>query len=110
MQVERGKGDRWRELWEKYTKPTYDELLTNGTILTYVVAVQQVHTDNPGWRYVWYVAPSADAVDKVRAAFVALGKKRTAEENRGIAAAFDEVTVAGAHWDYFARVLNYAHK
>jgi len=108
--VQPGKGREWRELWEKYAKPTYDELLANGTISRYVVEVEHVHTEDPGWRFIVYVAPNAEAVDKVRAAFVALGEKRSSEENRAISDAFAEVTVAGAHWDFFGRVTNYAHK
>jgi len=109
-QVKPGKGREARELWEKYSKPTYDELLANGTISLYKLEVEHVHTESPGWRGVVYVAPSADAVDKVRAAFLALEQKRSSEENRAIGDAFAEVTVAGAHWDFFARVTNYAHK
>ncbi len=109
-QVQPGKAREWRELWDKYTKATYDELQANGTISGYWVEVEHVHTQNPGWRYIAYVAPSADAVDKVREAFAALERKRSPEENRAIGAAFADVIVPGSHWDYFARVTNYAHK
>ena len=110
LQVKPGKGQEWRDLWEKYTKATYDELQANGTLASYEVEVEQVHTESPAWRFIVYVAPSADAVDKVRAAMAALGEKRSAEERRTISAAFEEVVVPGAHWDYFAHVQNYAHK
>ncbi len=110
LQVQPGKAREWRELWDKYTKPTYDELQTNGTISGYWVEVEHVHTQNPGWRYIAYVAPSADAVDKVREAFAALERKRSPEENRAIGAAFADVIAPGSHWDFFGRVSNYAHK
>lgn len=109
-QVQPGKGGDWRDLWDKYTKPTYDELFANGTILSYSIDVEQIHTENPGWRYVVYVAPNIEAVDKVNAAFRALIEKRSPEERRGIGEAFADVTVAGAHWDLLAQVLGYAHK
>ncbi len=109
-QVQPGKGQEWRELWDKYTKPIYDELLADGTILGYWIDVEQVHTDNPNWRYVVYLAPNADAVGKVGAAFEAAGQKRGAEANRGIGRAFADVTVAGVHRDFFARVTHYAQK
>jgi len=108
--VQPGKGQQWREFWEKYTKPTYDELVADGTIAGYSVDVEQVHTDDPGWRFVVFVAPSADAVDKVNAAFQALFRKRGPEENRGIFATQAELTVAGVHRDSFARVPAYARK
>lgn len=110
VQVQPGKGQQWRELWEKYTKPVYDELQANGTISMYELVVEHVHTEDPGTRFVAYVTPSADGLDKVRAALAAAGEKRSAEENRAIGAAFAEVTVAGAHRDFFARVSAYAHK
>ncbi len=109
-QVQPGKGDEFRKLWEKYAKPTYDELLANGTITYYELEVEDVHTQNPGWRYVVSIAPSAEAVDKVNATFVALNQKRSAEEREGISAMFREVTVPGAHWDYVARIASYAQK
>jgi len=109
-QVKPGKGQEWRELGDKYGKPLYDELLANGTITFYSVDVEYVHTYDPGLRYVVYITPTADGVDKVRAAIVARNQKRSAEENRAIGDAFAEVTVAGTHRDFFARILAYAQK
>ncbi len=109
-QVQPGKGQEWRELWDKYNKPVYDELLANGTILAYWIDVEQVHTDNPNWRYVVYLAPNADAFEKINAAFEAAAQKRGPDANRGIGRAFADVTVAGVHRDYFARVTHYAQK
>jgi hypothetical protein len=109
-QVQPGKGEEWRELFDKYNKPVYDELLTNGTISAYWVEVEQVHTDNPNWRNVVYVAPNADALDKVGAAFQAAGQKRGPDANRAVGRAFADVSVAGAHRDYFARVISYGQK
>jgi hypothetical protein len=109
-QVKPGKGQEWRDLWDKYTKPLYDELLANGTITYYELEVEQVHTDDSGWRYLVYIAPTVDGLDKIRAAIVARNQKRSPEENRAIGNEFAEVTVAGAHRDFFARVLSYALK
>ena len=44
------------------------------------------------------------------AAFQALNRKRSPEENRGILATAAELTVAGVHRDYFARVVAHARK
>ena len=109
-QVQPGKGQEWRELFDKYTKPTLDELLANGTITHYELQVEDYHTENPGWRWGVTFLPNADAIDKVNAAFRALGEKRSAEERRAIGDAFRDVTVPGAHWDYVARVTNYQTK
>ena len=110
FQIQPGKGRDARELWDKYTKPTYDELLANGTITMYVREREQVRTENPALRYFVYIAPSADGIDKVRAAFVALEQQRGPVENRAIETAFADVTVAGSSRNYFARIANYAQK
>ena len=101
-----GSGQAWRQLWEKYFKPTYDELLDNGTILSYEVSSQYVHTEDPRWRYVWTVTPNAEAQDKVEAAFNAVFEK----DGTAIRAAFGSVSIRSEHRDVFGRVLNYAHK
>ena len=108
--VQPGKGQQWYELGEKYYKPTMDELLANGTISMYAVMVEQVHTENPNLRYVVFVTPHAEGIDKVLEAFAALDQKRSAEERRTMSAAFADVVVPGSHRDYFARVSSYWHK
>ena len=99
-------GLTWRRLWEKYFKATYDELLDNGTILSYEVSSQYVHTEDPRWRYVWTVTPSAEAEDKVNAALDAVFEK----DGTAIIAALNSVSIRSEHRDVFGRVLNYAHR
>ncbi len=104
--VQPGRGQAWRALWEKYFKATCDELLANGTLLAYEVSVQYIHTDDPRTRIIWYVLPSADAEDKMNAAFTAVFEK----EAPAIFAALSAVEIRSEHRDYFRRVLSYAHK
>ena len=104
--VRPGRGQAWRAVWEKYFKPTYDELLDNGTILAYEVSIQYVHTEDPRYRYVWSIAPSADAVDKVNEAYATVFEK----EAPAIFAALSAVAIRSEHRDVFRRVLNCAHK
>lgn len=108
--VKPGKGQEWRSLWDKYNKPVFDELLANGTIIMYEIDVEQVHTENPGLRYIVSMTSSAEGLDKARAAFVAAEQKRSAEENRAIGQSFSETLEPGAHRDYFARVTSFWHK
>lgn len=103
-QVQPGKGQQWRELWDKHTRPVLERLLADGTILGYGVDVEQVHTRHPAGRYSWILAPTAEALDKLEAAFAA------AMAAPGLGAAFREVTVPDAHRDGLERVLDYAHK
>ncbi len=109
-QTQPGKGQQWRELWDKYSKPLFDELLANGTLLAYWVEAEQVHTDSPAWVYVVWTTPNADGMDKFFAAASARSEKRSKEENRAIGDAFAAVLVAGAHRDVLARVTHYAQK
>jgi hypothetical protein len=110
LQVQPGKGAEWLDLWTKNSKPIYDELVANGTITSYSVDTEVVHTDSPAWRHIVYIAPNADAVDKVLAATAAANARRTPEERRELAEAMAGVTVANAHRDTLARVLSYASK
>ncbi len=102
--VQPGKGRDWRELWDKFSKPIYDQLLADGTILFYAIQVEDIHTENPGRRFIVSITPNAEAEDKVAAAFNAAAQKRSAEERRAISAAFAETQVPGSHRDFFARV------
>jgi hypothetical protein len=105
--VQPGKGQDWRAHWDKYSKPVYEQLLKDGTITYYAVEVEQVHTQASGRRFVVYITPGADGVDKVNAAFQAANQKRSEEERRAIGSALGDMTVAGTHRDFFAWVASY---
>ena len=101
-QVQPGKGEEYRELWDQFAKPVFEELFNNGTILAYGLDAEYVHTDDPGYRFSWYATPSADAVDKVNAALDPARQK--------IMSALAEAIVVGSHRDSFERLTHYAHK
>jgi hypothetical protein len=105
-----GKGMQWREWWDKYTKPVYDALVADGTLLFYTMYVQQVATSNPSTRMVVSVAPSAEALDKAYAAFNAASEKRSAEERTAVDAAAAATVVADSTRGYLARVSAYSMK
>jgi hypothetical protein len=108
--VQPGRGRDWRELWEKYSKPIYDDGLANGNINFYQLQVEDVHTGDAGGRWVVAIAPSAEAMDKFDAAFAAVFEKRGPVEGRAIGAAFGDVSVAGTHRDFLAKVTAYGQK
>ena len=105
-----GKGQDWRQNWEKNVKPVFDELLAGGAITQYSVDVEQVHTQDPGSRFVWYTGGGADVVDKVGAALQAANEKRSEAERQAIQQANQGVTNGAMHRDYYATITNYAHK
>ena len=101
---------QWRQLFDKYNKATYDDLVAKGTILGYSMHAEDVHTDNPGVRFVVLVAPSAEGMDQARAATDAINAKRTPEERRTIGLQMDATMEPGTHRDIFANVIRYWQK
>jgi len=83
----------------------YDELLDDGTLLSYEVSSEYVHHGDPRFRFIWTVTPSAEAQGKVDAAYNAIF-----ERGGAVRAAFGSVSIRSEHRDDFARVLNYTHK
>ena len=104
------KRDQWRQWWDKYQKPMYEQFLADGLVSMYEIEAGEIHTMDPSWVYLAYVAPSAEALDKINAAFQARGGKRNAEESRAISDAYDAVIVPGTHRDYLAHANSYAQK
>ena len=104
------KRDQWRKWWDTYQKPMYEQFLADGLVSMYEIEAGEIHTMDPSWVYLAYVAPSAEALDKINAAFQARGKKRNEEESRAISDAYDAVVVPGTHRDYLAHANSYAQK
>jgi hypothetical protein len=104
-QLQPGKAQEWRALFDKYVKPVFDDMLANGTLLLYELEGEQVHTDNPNSIFIVYMAPSADGLDKFFSAVTGIVAK-----NPLLGDAIGAVTVPAAHRDYYARVNHYAQK
>ncbi len=105
-QVQAGKSQQWRALWEKYSRPVLEELFANGTIAGYGIDVEHVHTGDPGGRFSWILYPNAEALDKAEAAFEAARQKSPMPTPNP----FLEVTVPGAHRDMLERVVHFVRK
>jgi hypothetical protein len=108
--VKPGKAQEWRQLWEKYSKPTYDDLVAKGAMTAWSIDVEDVHTENPGLRMVVSISPNAEAEDTIAQAFEAAGAKRSAEEQREIGEAFAATLEPGAHRDAYMRLIRYWSK
>jgi hypothetical protein len=105
-----GKAQEWKQLWDKNTKPLYDDLVAKGALLGYSIDVEDVHTDSPMWRHVVTVSPSAEADDQFVAALDAASAKLTPEERKTQGLMMDGVLEPGAHRDMYARVLRHWRK
>jgi hypothetical protein len=87
-----------------------DELLANGTLVSYGLDTEYSHTMDPGWHFAFTVSLSAEAEDKVSAAFRAAFEKKSEEEMAALRKAFLELTDGQAHRDMWALLSGYAHK
>ncbi|HSB14807.1 MAG TPA: hypothetical protein VLE22_10125 [Bryobacteraceae bacterium] len=99
VQVQPGKSEEFRKGFEKYVKPTYDELVSSGAICGYDLDVEEVHSMEPGWHWTGICLPNLAAMDKVDAAFDEVIKKRGPEEQAAVMTAYRELVVAGSHRD-----------
>ncbi len=105
VKVQPGKGNEWRELFEKYNKPVLDQLVADGTLMEYGVDVETYHTEDPAYRLVWLVLPDLAAHDMLNAAFEADRAARGERERATINLQFENVTVPDAHRDYLYRTV-----
>ena len=83
-----GKGGEYRELWEKYNKPTYDKLASSGAIAGFGLATEEARTTDAFTHLTMVQLPDLAAREKVRAAFAATTASRSEEMRRQVAQAF----------------------
>jgi hypothetical protein len=81
-----------------FVVPLLEKLLAEGTIQQYEVDVEAIHTEAPGKFWVYWIAPTAEGVDKVNAA---LAESLKAQPLAG--PALDSVVDYAPHRDYLAR-------
>jgi hypothetical protein len=108
--VKAGKAREWRELWDKDSKPVFDDLVAKGALLAYSIDVEDVHTDSPMWRSVVTLSPSAEADDQYGAAFDAAAAKLTPQERQTRGLMTEATLEPGAHRDMYARVIRHWRK
>jgi hypothetical protein len=92
IKVKPGMAAEYRRTWEKYNKPVFDKLITDGSLLAYGLAVEEVKTDGDFTHFVWMAAANMSGLDKVAAAFAADRARRTADEQAYITEQFASVT------------------
>jgi hypothetical protein len=109
-QVKPGSGQDWRQLWDKYSKPLLDDLVAKGLLDGYSLDVEDVHTENPGLRFVVTLSPNVEAEDKIGAAFDAVDEKRTPDERKTIALQQAAVLEPGMHRDLYAKIIRHWSK
>ena len=87
-----GKSAEYRATWEKYNKPVFDKLVTEGVILAYGMSVEEVKTDGDFTHFVWMATANMAGLEKIGAAFAADRQRRTEDERKAINDLFTDVT------------------
>jgi hypothetical protein len=100
-----GEWAAWRKLWEKYIQPIYDQLLSDGVILAYGLDRQEEHTEDPTWRWAWYLTADLASIDRVDAVF---GEARSSDAWAGIVSQFRAISVPSVHRDQLLGSLAFA--
>jgi hypothetical protein len=86
--VKPGRGEAYRNAWDKYNKPVLDKLVADGVILAYGLGVEEVRTSGEFTHFTWYAVSSLGDFEKIRSAFIADRDRRSKEERDAITEAF----------------------
>lgn len=105
VQIDPAKGREYREAWEAYQKPIYDQLLADGTIIGYTLEVEHFHTSAPGSFTNWYVLEDLAAEEKVEAAFDAAWEKLSAQDRDARMSLYESFGDWSSHRDYMNRII-----
>jgi hypothetical protein len=103
--VHAGMAGNYREAWEKYSKPVYDKLVSEGVVLGYGLSVEELKTDDDFTHFIWVVVKNLGDFDKVRDAFRADRGRRSQEERDSISATFGGMTDADAARNYVTNAV-----
>ena len=104
QEIRAGQGGDWMELWKKNNQPILDELLGKGSLASYAIHYEDVHTAPISLRYLVTVSTGAAAEDQIEAAFAAASAKRGEAESEALGRLMRDLTVPESHRDYLARV------
>lgn len=103
--VRPGQMEGFTQLFETEIKPLFDEQVAAGTILSYSLDFQAIHTEAPGSVTIAYLMPDAAAIDKFQIALAAY------ESNHPDTGPAIEATMEyAAHRDFVYEVINFAQK
>ncbi len=108
--IQPGKAQEYSQNYETNTRPTYDKLFADGTVTTFGIDTEYIHTGDPGMRVRWYLVGNADGIDKVATATGAANQARSAAEREAMARAAREVTNGSAHRDELWEIIAFASK
>jgi hypothetical protein len=104
-ELQSGQSEDFSKLFEDEIKPLFEEQVAAGTVLSYAVSFEAVHTVTPNMVSISYILADAAAIDKFQAA---LAGYQTQHPRAG--AALEEVMNVAAHRDAIFEVLAFGQK
>ncbi len=112
VRVKRGEGSDYRRAWEEWSKPVFDQLLADGTIVSYTLDSPYMHTseESLGLMATWYVVEKMEDDQKVEAAFDAARAKLSATERDARQNRYWSMVIENSHRDDFTRLIHYQTK
>ncbi|HVN10238.1 MAG TPA: hypothetical protein VMV61_14775 [Patescibacteria group bacterium] len=105
FRVREGQMDEFTRLYATEIKPLFDEQIAAGTILSYELDFQAVHTGQPGDVTLAYLMPDAAGIDRFQAA---LADYQT--RNPDIGPALQATMDFGVHRDLVYEVMDFGQK
>jgi len=99
VRVKSGHMGEFMEMFRTYDKPVFDKLVADGTIYSYEVDSEAVHTMEPGLVWTIIDMPDLGTKDKVDAAFEATESKIPKEEREKLEKQYNDLIVEGSHRD-----------
>lgn len=104
-QTKPGDGQAFESLLLKDVKPFLDDDISNGTLLTYNLDTEDIHTSAPGAYNIALLFPDGASIDKFYQELSAAQKTDPA-----VGRMFEALTVAQEHRDGLSRVIAFQHK
>jgi hypothetical protein len=100
-----GQAEEFTRLFESEIKPLFEEQVAAGTILSYSLNFQAVHTGTPGGVSIAYVLPDVAGIDKFQAALAAYEG-----QHPELGPAMEATMDYAAHRDSLYEVLSFGQK
>jgi len=108
--VQPGKGGEFVALIKKHIAPVAEDQMKKGTLTYFAIDEQYVVAETPAMRWVVYVFPNAEAMDKFAAAVGAMFAGMSPADNKAWTDGLASSTVPDSRRDILARVTQYASK
>lgn len=101
-----GEESKVADLYGRAVAPVFQELMAEGVVGGYGLAVEELHSD-PSWTHMgWSSMSSLASQDTIDAAFAAADAARSEDETKEIESSTRELFEPGSHWD---RILVNVH-